>query len=79
MSIWNAADNEKLKSYFLELWNGPSTGHSKPEVFQHYKASTIEHIAILKYIQEQNSEQARKTMQQHISRSMDNILKHYTE
>lgn len=79
MSIWNAADNEKLKSYLLELWNGPSTGHTKPEVLQHYKDSTAEHITILKYIREQNSSQARAAMQQHISRSMDNILKSYTE
>ena len=26
MAIWTAADNHKLKSYLLELWNGPSTG-----------------------------------------------------
>ena len=31
MAIWQAADNAKLQQYLLELWNGPSTGHSVPE------------------------------------------------
>lgn len=77
MSIWNAADNQRLKSYLMELWNGPSTGHSMPEVSQHYKDSTSEHIALLQYIREHQAEYARKVMTQHIFRSMENILKNY--
>ena len=79
MSIWSAADNQKLKSYLMELWNGPSTGHSKPEISQHYKDSTYEHISILKSIRDQEIKSARTVMIQHISRSMDNILKSYVE
>lgn len=77
MSIWTAADNEKLKRYLMELWNGPSTGHSVPEISQHYKNSTFEHISILQSIRDHQPEDARKSMKQHIARSMDNILKNY--
>ena len=77
MSIWIAADNQKLKSYLMELWNGPSTGHSKSEISQHYRDSTSEHIALLQYIHDRQPENARKIMVQHISRSMKNILKSY--
>ena len=79
MKIWNAADNFKLKSYLLELWNGPSTGHSLPEEKEHYQKSTEEHIAILNFIQNRREAQARKAMEAHISRSMENILKYYPE
>ncbi len=36
MSIWNAADNFKLKSYLMELWNGPSTGRYGRSYFPQY-------------------------------------------
>ena len=78
-AIWHAADNAKLQQYLMELWNGPSTGHSRPEQLLHYKNSTYEHISILHFIQDQKAEDARKAMVQHISRSMNNILKYYPE
>lgn len=77
MGIWTAADNQKLKHYLMELWNGPSTGHSIREDSLHYKNSTFEHISILHFIRDRQSEQARRAMVQHISRSMDNILKNF--
>lgn len=79
MSIWNAADNFKLKNYLMELWNGPSTGHSVPEEKDHYQKSTEEHIAILGFIQNKQEAQAREAMKAHISRSMENILKYYPD
>lgn len=79
MGIWNAADNFKMKSYLMELWNGPSTGHSVPEEKEHYEKSTKEHIAILNFIQDRLETQARAAMEAHISRSMENILKYYPE
>ena len=79
MAIWKAADNKKLTQYLMELWNGPSTGHSRPEKLQHYQESTLEHIAILHFIRDGEKENARKAMAQHISRSMDNILKYYQD
>ncbi|MDD3369272.1 MAG: GntR family transcriptional regulator [Lachnospiraceae bacterium] len=79
MGIWNAADNLKLKSYLMELWNGPSTGHSIPEIKLHYVKSTEEHISILQFIQDKKPEEVRKAMTYHITRSMDNILKSYQD
>lgn len=77
MAIWNASNNQKLKNYLMELWNGPSTGHGSFEELLHYKNSTFEHISILHFIRDRQPEQARKAMVQHISRSMENILKNY--
>lgn len=77
MCIWNAAGNARLKSYLMELWNGPSSGHSHAEIEQHYKNSVFEHISILHFIRDRQPEKAKKAMTQHIARSMDNILKLY--
>ena len=77
MAIWNAADNQKLKSYLLELWNGPSTGRSVSDEESHFRQSTAEHICILRHIQAGQAEEAKKAMAGHISRSMNNILKAY--
>ncbi len=77
MSIWNAADNRRLKNYLLELWNGPSTGRSVSDEERHFRQSTAEHIRILRHIQAGQAEEAKKAMAGHISRSMDNILMAY--
>ena len=77
MAIWRAADNKKLKNYLMELWNGPSTGHSVPETAAHYEKSTEEHILILEAIRDRKEDAARAAMRQHILRSRDNILQFY--
>ncbi len=74
MSIWKAADNHRLLSYLMELWNGPSTSNSFAEIQNHYKKSTVEHIALLRAIQDQDAQAARHIMYDHILRSRDNIL-----
>ncbi len=77
MGIWTASDNERLKMYLMELWNGPSTGNLPSESLQHYRNSTFEHISILHFIQDREPENAKKAMTQHIARSMQNVLKRY--
>ncbi len=72
-SIWQAADNQKLSRFLASLWNGPSTGQANSEL-EHFIQSTNEHIQILSAIKKRDSAQARQIMEQHISRSMDNIL-----
>lgn len=72
-SIWNAADNVRLYKFLSTLWNGPSVGFLNPEL-DHYTKSTDEHIAILEAIKKQDTETAKKTMEHHIERSMNNIL-----
>ncbi len=79
LSIWNAADNGKLSAFLMELWNGPSTVHSGPEIRQHYIESTKEHIEILAAIRDGRPQEAKKAMERHISRSRDNILRLYPE
>lgn len=76
ISIWKAADNQKLYDFLLSLWNGPSTGKANSELDHHIK-STEEHIQILQNIRDHNAEAARIMMRQHISRSMENILKSF--
>jgi DNA-binding GntR family transcriptional regulator len=79
MSIWNAADNHQLKKYLLEMWNGPSVSGSREAEKEHYRYSTREHIAILLAIRDGKEKDARKAMAQHITRSMNNLLEHYSE
>lgn len=79
MRIWNAADNDRLKHFLLELWNGPSTGRNLDESSAHYRASTREHIEILEAVSRNDPEAAREAMRFHITRSMNNILKKYPE
>lgn len=77
LSIWKAADNHRLQKFLLEMWNGPSfTGGSNAEL-RHYRQSTDEHIAILLAIAEGREQEARRAMEGHIARSMDNILARY--
>lgn len=73
MAIWKAADNQRLYSYLMNLWNGPSIGKTTVES-NHYKISTDEHIATLKAIASRNPEEARRIMSEHITRSMNNML-----
>ena len=73
MAIWKAADNQRLYSYLMNLWNGPSIGKTTVEE-NHYKISTDEHIATLKAISDRNPEEARRIMSEHITRSMNNML-----
>ncbi|MBR2528621.1 MAG: GntR family transcriptional regulator [Blautia sp.] len=73
-AIWRAADNHQLTGYLLELWNGPSVGRGENAAAHHYKASTLEHMAILEAIRDRQSKKAEEAMRRHILRSMDNIL-----
>ncbi len=75
--IWTAADNKNLYQYLMDLWNGPSTGHTIPETNAHYRHSTKEHLQILSEIRDKNAEGARLAMKKHIERSMNNIVALY--
>lgn len=72
-SIWKAADNQKLYHFLMSLWNGPSVGKSTA-AREHYSLSTREHIQILLNIRAGEAGTARQEMEQHIRRSMYNIL-----
>lgn len=76
--IWQAADNQKLYAFLSGLWNGPSTGKADSEL-EHFRRSTDEHIQILQFIRDRRAEESRTLMKQHISRSMDNIIKSFRQ
>ena len=73
VSIWKAADNQKLYDFLLSLWNGPSTGKANFELEHHIK-STQEHIQILQFIRDKEISKARTIMEQHITRGKENML-----
>jgi DNA-binding GntR family transcriptional regulator len=74
MAIWKAADNQKLYSFLMSLWNGPSFGKANSQR-EHFELSIKEHIKMLHFIKAGDAESAREVMQYHITRSMNNILK----
>lgn len=78
-AVWKAADNQKMTSYLMELWNGPSTGHAIPEEQQHYRLSTQEHIRLLTAIREGRADDARDIMKEHILRSEQNVLDYFSQ
>ena len=77
--IWQAADNHQLRRYLLDLWNGPSVGHGANAAQLHYQSSTEEHIKILEAIRDGKPEEARKAMERHITRSMENMMEHFSQ
>ncbi len=76
--IWEAADNQKLYHFLSGLWNGPSTGLANSEL-EHFRCSTREHILMLESIRDRQPDRARSIMEQHISRSCDNILQSFAK
>lgn len=75
-AIWIASGNEKLRNTLMNLWNGPSIGRDT-DTIDHQFLSNAEHMAALDYIQHRDGEMARKIMERHIERSMENILRGY--
>ena len=73
MGIWDAADNEKMKSLLSSMWNGLSMGHKVTEE-DYAKISIYEHKKILDAMKAHDGSRARKLMNDHIIRSMKNIL-----
>ena len=71
--IWEGAGNKKLYTFLESLWNGPSYSRTKGNIVNH-TLSVQEHNAILKAMEEDDEDMAKKMMQQHISRSMNIIL-----
>lgn len=76
-SIWKASGSPKLYSFLSSLWNGSSFGKSVSEL-DHQLISIEEHGRMLGFIRENDAESAKKEMEHHITRSMENILSSYT-
>ena len=74
--IWSAAGIEKLKKMLAELWNGLSMGLKATEE-EYAKISQKEHKRIYDALQKKNPDAARKEMERHIYRSMEDVLTKY--
>lgn len=73
MEIWTAAGNVKMHTLLSTMWNGLSMGHKDTEE-SYAQVSIAEHEKILAAIKAGDEKLARKRMEDHIIRSMNNIL-----
>lgn len=73
MEIWMAAGNDKMQTLLSVMWNGLSMGHKDTEE-SYARISIAEHEKILAAIKAGDGNLARKRMEDHIIRSMNNIL-----
>ncbi len=77
MTIWEAADSEKLKSFLSTLWNGLSM--NRLVTAQEYAAiSLTDHDKIVQELENKEYENACETMRQHIIYSMNSALANHT-
>lgn len=78
MVIWEASGSEKLKLFLSGLWNGLSM--NKLVTAQEYATiSHDEHDKIVQQLMNKEYEKACQTMREHIVRSMNSMLKNFTE
>ena len=78
VAIWEASGSEKLKSFLSSLWNGLSM--NKLVTAQEYATiSSDEHDIIVQKLVKKEYESACETMKEHILRSMNSMLKNFTE
>lgn len=78
LAIWEASGSEKLKSLLSSLWNGLSM--NKLVTAQEYATiSSDEHDIIVQKLVKKEYESACETMKEHIVRSMNSMLKNFTE
>lgn len=78
MALWTAAGNSKMKSLLASLWNGLSIGQNVT-VEDYAKISINEHEQIVEAIVARDGKKAKTLMNQHILRSMENMLTHYVQ
>ena len=78
MALWEAADNPKLARILASLWNGLSLGFLMTET-DYAKISFFEHRQLMEALRAHDPEKARKLMDEHMERSMENILTNYRE
>lgn len=76
MTIWEAANSEKLKSFLSLLWNGLSM--NRLVTAQEYAGiSLTDHNKIVEQLTQKDYEGACETMRQHIIYSMNSTLANY--
>lgn len=73
VEIWTLTENDKIKDLLSTMWNGLSLGHRVVEG-DYAKISMAEHEKILNALVKYDEEAAGKLMEEHILRSMENML-----
>ena len=74
--IWKASGNTKLNNLLGGLWNGLSIGLQSTEL-EYATVSHREHLQIFESLQKRDADEARRRMEEHIYRSMRDILTRY--
>lgn len=74
--IWKASGNNKLNTMLGGLWNGLSIGLQSTEL-EYASVSHKEHTLIFESLKKRDAEESRKQMEDHIYRSMRDILTRY--
>lgn len=77
-AIWDAAGNEKIKSLLSSMWNGLSMGHKVTEE-EYAQISIQEHRKLMDAIMARDEQKAKQLMNDHIIRSMENILTRFID
>ncbi|WP_263832429.1 GntR family transcriptional regulator [Sulfurospirillum oryzae] len=78
MTIWEAADSEKLKSFLSLLWNGLSM--NRLVTAQEYAGiSLADHNKIVEQLTQKDYEGACETMREHIIYSMNSTLSNFKD
>ena len=78
MTIWEAADSEKLKSFLALLWNGLSM--NRLVTAQEYAGISLnDHNKMVEQLSKKDYEGACETMRQHIIYSMNSTLSNFKD
>ena len=78
VKIWEHADNEKLKNFLTQLWNGLSRDRHMPAE-DYLKVSQTEHDKIMDAMRKQDPEAAQAAMRYHIQRRMEDMLSSFKQ
>lgn len=77
-AIWEAGNNEKMRNILSQLWNGLAIGRDVTKA-DYARKSHQEHQEILAAIRTRSAGKAKELMEQHIIRSMNDILTRFTK
>lgn len=74
--IWKQAGNRKLYDLLVSMWNGPSASVAGRDR-EHEAHSIREHRRLLLCIRDREINAARQAMREHLTRSMENIVRSF--
>ncbi|ETA82344.1 GntR family transcriptional regulator [Youngiibacter fragilis] len=76
--IWDASENQTMVEYLEGLWSEGLISRLFPTL-DYKKQSLTGHGELIKFIEEGNAEEARRLMEKHATRTMNNILNNYRD